>query len=188
MIGQDRLVPEREKETERKSKELEKEVARLQTLVAELVEELKEMKELMGKKNLKELKEMNKTKTDNFKTMAEHENAKSKDTINNLKEVNVLQRDEKGRIEKALKGGKITIMGNVKHQLKDELENMKPILCLQNDRMKIQIKELMEAEEEKNPHIAKFQMLKSELETYKLLESVFYSTPQRPAEKVQHRY
>ena len=165
----------RQGELERKSKELEEEVARLQTLVAELVEELKEMKELMGKKNLKELKEMNKTKTDNFKTMAEHENAKSKDTINNLKEVNVLQRDEKGRIEKALKGGKITIMGNVKHQLKDELDNTKP--TLENERLDIQIKELMmESEEEKNPYIAKFQMLKSELETYKLLESVFCST------------
>ena len=119
----------------------------------------------------------------------EQKTAESKDTINNLKvlvkEVNDLQRDEIGRLKKELKAGK---MENVKHQLKDELENTKPILCLENDRLDIQIKELMEAEEEKNPQIAKFQMLKSELETYKLLESVFYSTPQRPAEKVQHRY
>ena len=125
--------------------------------------------------------------------MVEQKTAESKDTINNLKvlvkEVNDLQRDEIGRLKKELKAGKMAKIGkNVKHQLKDELENTKPTLCLKNDRMDIQIKELMEAEEEKNPHIAKFQMLKSELETYKLLESVFYSTPQRPAEKVQHRY
>ena len=122
----------------------------------------------------------------------EQKTAESKDTINNLKvlvkEVNGLQRDEIGRLKKELKAGKTAKMENVKHQLKDELENTKPTLCLQNDRMDIQIKELMEAEEEKNPHIAKFQLLKSELETYKLLESVFDSTPQRPAEKVQHRY
>ena len=76
-----------------------------------------------------------------------------------------------------MKAGKTAKMENVKHQLKDELENRKPTLCLKNDRLDIQIKELMmESEEEKNPHIAKFQMLKSELETYKLLESVFCST------------
>ena len=62
VVRQDRLVTERENETERKGKELEKEVARLQTLVAEMVVELKE---------LKELKELNKIKTENCKTMAE---------------------------------------------------------------------------------------------------------------------
>ena len=60
--GQDRNIGEREKGIENKSKELEKEVARLQTLVAEMVVELKE---------LKELKELNKIKTENCKTMAE---------------------------------------------------------------------------------------------------------------------
>ena len=161
LLRQERVAEKREKEVERKSKELEKEVKNLEALVAELAEG----------------EEVKKIKTKNCKTLAEQKNEKSKDKINNLREVKALLRDEIGHLNEELEDAKMAKTENIKHEVKDEKTN--PNLCLENERLNIQIKEMMDAEEQTNPDfstIAKFQTLKSELETYKLLESVFYST------------
>ena len=101
MLRQEREVEEKEREAESKSKEAEKEVERLQALVAQLSEknengppersskesekEVKRLQALVAE--LVEEDELTKIKMENCKKVAEEKEEKSKDTINNLKEV-----------------------------------------------------------------------------------------------------
>ena len=119
LLRQERVEEKREKEFERKSKELEKEVKNLEALVAELVEG----------------EEVKKTKTKNWKTIAEKKNAKSKDTINNQREVKALLRDEIGQLKEELAYAKMAKMENIKHEVEDKKTS--PNLCLENERLNI---------------------------------------------------
>ena len=195
MLRKERLEEENEKEVEKKTKEFEKEVKRLQELVAEKAEKEGQSKSKESEKEVKRLQsliaelveeeELTKIKMENMKKVAEEKEERSKDTINNLKEVKGLLQDEVRQLKKDLeevKAGEAT-KSDVKPENKEELENTNAIVCQENEELRIQIKELMEAKERANVDfstIAKFknlkiQKLKSELAKYKLLESVFYS-------------